>query len=60
LRAPPLGHKSEIFSEDERLILDWIAAIGENDPAIIADTLQRCRHDSECRNYFIARAKGEL
>ncbi|WP_442497659.1 hypothetical protein [Methylobacter sp. sgz302048] len=55
-------HRAEIISElqEEQKILDWLASIGETDPEIIEDTLNRCRADSEALEYFLRRANMPL
>jgi hypothetical protein len=60
------SHKAEIISElqseqirqaeDERRILTWLSFIGETDPVVIEDTLNRCRADQETMQYFLTRA----
>jgi hypothetical protein len=59
-------HKAEILSElqgeqirqteNERTVLAWLASIGETDPEIIDDTLNRCRADQETMQYFLMRS----
>jgi isochorismate synthase EntC len=59
-------HKAEIISElqaeqirqteNERTVLAWLTHIGENDPVVIEDTLNRCRADQETMQYFLTRA----
>jgi len=41
---------------DESLIRAWLAQIGETDPAIIAEVLTHCQHDTTARAYFLGRA----
>lgn len=43
-------------AEEETAIRAWLAHIGENDPAIIADVLDKCRTDTEALDYFTGRA----
>jgi hypothetical protein len=60
------SHKAEIISElcevselshaDEKNILAWLAYIEETDPETIAETLDRCRSDTETLAYFLTRA----
>jgi hypothetical protein len=60
------SHKAEIISElqaeqirqaeNERTVLTWLSFIGETDPAIIEDTLNRCRADQETLQYFLTLA----
>jgi hypothetical protein len=50
-------HKAEIIAvlvEDE--IVGWLAWIGEDDEAIIAEVLDCCQRDADVRNYFLSRA----
>lgn len=48
------------WSGDLTAIRSWLAFIGENDPAIISEVLQRCEHDSEAHQYFLQRAAEEV
>jgi hypothetical protein len=60
------SHRAEIISElqaeqirqaeNERRVLAWLSFIGETDPAIIEDTLNRCRADQETMSYFLMRS----
>lgn len=47
------------WSGDLAAIRSWLAYIGENDPAIISEVLQRCKNDAEARQYFEQRADEE-
>lgn len=40
---------------EEALIRAWLAHIGESDPLMIADVIERCRTNSKVRDYFLAR-----
>ena len=36
-------------------IEQWLDAIGENDPQIRTETIERCRRELRARAYFLAR-----
>jgi hypothetical protein len=38
---------------EEALIRSWLESIGEDDPVIVDETLERCRQDAGARNYFL-------
>lgn len=46
--------------DEERAVVRWLAHIGEQDAATIAEVLTACRHDDDTRNYFLERAAKEL
>lgn len=52
-------NKLAIIAELQGLtcVLAWLEHIGETDPEIVADVLNRCRLDPEARAYFLKRAK---
>jgi hypothetical protein len=43
---------------EEAAILNWLAAIGEDDPSTIGEVIENCRRDAEARRYFLGRARG--
>ncbi len=56
--APIVRQPSDTLSaEEERAVLRWLAHIGEQDPATIAEVLSACRRDIEARRYFLQRAE---
>jgi len=56
--APIVRQPSDTLSaEEERAVLRWLAHIGEQDPATIAEVLSACRRDVEARRYFLERAE---
>lgn len=42
------------------LIMKWLASIGEDDRAIIGETIDQCAHDPEALEYFTRRAAEHL
>ncbi len=40
----------------EKTVTDWLDLIGEDDPAVIGEVLNRCRQDPEALHYFLMRA----
>ena len=54
------SHKAEIITEISiyRKIINWLNLIGENDPEIIKETVDRCKADPDTFSYFIQRADG--
>jgi hypothetical protein len=51
---------SEINIDDHQKIINWLVLIGETDPEIIAETLDRCGSDLETLAYFLHRADEGL
>jgi hypothetical protein len=41
--------------EEESAIRGWLTKIGETDPAIIAEMIERCQQDEAARAYFVGR-----
>jgi hypothetical protein len=54
--VPPVPPKKTKTESKKQRVLNWLAYIGETDPAIIEDTLNRCRADQETLKYFLHRA----
>jgi hypothetical protein len=54
------SHKAEIITELSiyRKIINWLNLIGENDPQIIKETVDRCKADPDTLRYFVQRADG--
>jgi hypothetical protein len=54
------SHKAEIITELSiyQKIINWLNSIGENDPEIIKETVDRCKADPDTRGYFVQRADG--
>lgn len=48
-----------LTAEEETAIRAWLALIGETDADIIADVLNKCRHDADIRTYYQRRAGRE-
>ncbi|MCU7803803.1 MAG: hypothetical protein KZQ96_11445 [Candidatus Thiodiazotropha sp. (ex Lucinoma borealis)] len=46
----------ELVSDEESNIRAWLVHIGETDPAIIAEVLDKCRNNLEARRYFLKRS----
>lgn len=42
----------------EKTISDWLDRIGEDDPAVIGEVLNRCRQDPDAMHYFLMRSGG--
>jgi hypothetical protein len=45
---------------DQQKILAWLAHIGEEEPEMISETLDRCRSDAEALAYFLLRAEEAI
>lgn len=54
------SHKAQIITELSILekIKTWLVSIGEDDPNIIDDTIDRCKDEPETLSYFLQRANG--
>jgi len=48
---------SPLSAEDEAAIRAWLAAIGETDPATIAEVIEHCRQDQDARDYYVGQAR---
>jgi hypothetical protein len=48
-----------LTGDEEAAIRGWLESIGETDPAIVAETLERCQRDSGAQGYFLNRANPE-
>lgn len=46
--------------KEETAITAWLTWIKENDPATAAEVIERCRRDTDAREYFTGRAAAEL
>jgi len=46
-----------LASDQEAVILAWLAQIGEADQTIIDDVLTLCRQDADARQHFLDRAR---
>lgn len=46
----------ELSQADEKRIHAWLAHIGEVDPALITETIDRCKTDPEALRYFLSRS----
>jgi hypothetical protein len=42
---------------EKTVILNWLTAIGETDPDVIAEVVESARRDTEARGYFLKRAR---
>lgn len=49
-------HPAALTPADETAVLRWLESIGETDPAIVGETLTRCRGSAEALAYFRGRA----
>ena len=47
-----------LTAENELAVLWWVKSIGEDDPVMIEDVLDRCRTNLEALTYFLWRAAG--
>jgi hypothetical protein len=55
--APTIRQPSApMTASEEAAIRAWLEMIEEPAPAVIDDVLNRCRHDAECRDYYLRRA----
>jgi len=54
------SHKAEIITElsTHQKISNWLESIGETNPEIIKETVDRCKADPDTLSYFIQRADG--
>ena len=52
------SRKSDLIAylTTERAVTEWLDRIGEDDPAVISEVLNRCRQDPEALHYFLMRA----
>lgn len=52
------SRKSDLIAylTNEKTVLDWLGRIGEDDPVVIGEVLNRCRQDPEALHYFLMRA----
>ncbi|WP_449192205.1 hypothetical protein [Thauera sp.] len=56
--ASPEEHKpAPLTAEEEQAIRAWLIHIDEDDPAIIAEVLGKCRDNPEARAYFLGRSE---
>lgn len=46
-----------IIRRDLRRVSSWLDHVGENDPAIRMETLDKCRTDPEAMRYYLTRAR---
>lgn len=57
--ATPQNQKTTtVTTENELAILWWLKSIGEDDPVMIEDVLDRCGTNPEALTYFLWRAAG--
>lgn len=47
-----------LTAENELVVLGWLKLIGEDDPVMVDDVLDRCHTDLEALAYFLWRAAG--
>ena len=47
-----------LTANNELAVLWWLNSIGEDDPVMIEDVLDRCRTNLEALTYFLWRASG--
>jgi len=54
------SHKAEIITElsTYQKIINWLNSIGENNPEIVKETVDRCKADKDTLSYFVQRADG--
>ena len=52
------SRKSDLIAylTNEKTVTDWLGRIGEDDPAVIGEVLNRCRQDPDALHYFLMRA----
>ena len=50
-------HPTDLSHADEAAVRSWLSSIGESDPAIIGETLTRCRSSTAALAYFVGRAQ---
>jgi hypothetical protein len=41
-------------------VMGWLSSIGETDPAVVSEVLNRCRQDPDALQYFLRRANPEF
>ena len=41
----------------ESAVMGWLSSIGETDPAMVAEVINRCRQDPDALQYFLMRSK---
>jgi len=54
---PAEVQSATLSGADETRIRGWLAFIGEVDPVLIEETLQRCETDPEAQRYFLWRSR---
>lgn len=47
-----------LTADNELVVLGWLKLIGEDDPVMVDDVLDRCQTDPEALTYFLWRAAG--
>lgn len=55
---PSFGLHQKTKPSGEALVRAWLSHIGEEDPEIIEETIQRCRENKEVRAFFLNQAKA--
>lgn len=52
-------HKAELLDAlREREVMDWLTRIGEPDPQVFRETLDKCRASTDAMAYFLGLARG--
>lgn len=51
------SRKSDLIAylTTEKIVMEWLGRIGEDDPAVIGEVLMQCRQDPEALRYFLMR-----
>ncbi len=44
----------------ESAVMGWLSSIGETDPAMVFEVLNRCRQDHDALQYFLMRANPKI
>ena len=53
----PATERNSSATGDELAIRDWLDHIGESDPELIYDVLEKCRTNCDALKYFLWRAE---
>ena len=53
-------HLASSHTPEELEVLRWLDSIGEFDPVVIAETIQKCRDRPDWRDAFVRAARGDF
>lgn len=58
IATPQNQETMSLAANKELVVLRWLKFIGEDDPVMVDDVLDRCQSDPEALTYFLWRAAG--